>query len=178
MVRHPFVVSVTGLRKSPGARQPEHRRGSIDGLAVSSSAVPAGAEVDLDVILESVDGGIVVAGTVATRWLGECRRCLRQVEGDLGVEVRELYEVRGPDWRPSEADEETYPLTGEQIDLAVLAHDAVLLNLPLAPLCRPDCAGLCPSCGADRNEDACDCTDGIVDARWSGLDVLRPSEFS
>ena len=61
-------------------------------------------------------------------------------------------------------------------DLAPLVHDAILLDLPLAPLCRADCRGLCPYCGIDRNEDSCDCS-APVDARWATLDELRFTDF-
>ncbi len=55
-------------------------------------------------------------------------------------------------------DDEAYPLEHDFVDLAPLARDAILLDLPLAPLCREDCKGLCPYCGIDRNEETCACT--------------------
>ena len=71
------------------------------------------------------------------------------IHGVLDVRVAEQFR-RGaqPD------DEDAYPLDDEQVDLFDLVRDAVVLELPLAPLCREDCAGLCATCGADRNEDA------------------------
>ena len=72
-----------------------------------------------------------------------------------------------------EAEEETYPLLGDQLDLQPLARDAVLLNLPQVPLCREDCAGLCPVCGADRNDEPCGCEVEAGDPRWATLDALR-----
>jgi uncharacterized protein len=69
-------------------------------------------------------------------------------------------------------DEETYLIEDDFIDLAPLAHDAIFLDLPLAPLCREDCKGLCPFCGIDRNEASCDCQ-APIDSRWATLDGLR-----
>ena len=69
-------------------------------------------------------------------------------------------------------DEEVYVIEDDFIDLAPLAHDAIFLDLPLAPLCREDCKGLCPFCGIDRNEERCDCV-APPDPRWASLDVLR-----
>jgi uncharacterized protein len=171
----PFIVNVAGIRRSPGARRPEQRRGRIQDLGVTGSNVPPEAEVGIDVVLEVVNGGIVVIGTVTAPWVGECRRCLGEMRGDLVIEVREIYEPRtaGEESASIEAEEETYPLLGDQLDLMPLARDAVLLNLPLAPLCRDDCAGLCPTCGADRNEGPCDCPPGDRDPRWATLDGLR-----
>jgi uncharacterized protein len=126
--------------------------------------------VVVDVVLEVVYGGIVVTGTVAAAWEGECRRCLQTARGGLRGEVREVYR---PHAAGEPADEETYPLGADHLDLRPLARDAVLLELPLAPLCRPGCAGLCPICGADLNTDRCACPPALSDPRWAALDALR-----
>ena len=69
-------------------------------------------------------------------------------------------------------DEEAYLIENDAVDLAPLARDAILLDLPLAPLCREECRGLCPECGIDRNEESCDCS-APIDPRWATLDGLR-----
>ena len=171
MSARPFLVNVAAIRRSPGTRRPERRAGPIPGLQVTGSQVVPGADVAIDAVLEVVSGGIVVVGTVTAPWLGECRRCLRPVRDDLAVEVREIYE-------PRKGIKETYPLVGDQLDLMPLARDAVLLHLPTVPLCRDDCAGLCPQCGADRNEGACGCLQPSPDPRWSVLDVLHGRDTS
>lgn len=160
----PFLVGVANLART-GPRR-EHRTGVVEGLAVSGSFVPPGAPVDVDVLLEPVHRGVMVSGTVESRWRGECRRCLGPAEGPIGAEVRELYE-EGSD------GQETYALSGDQLDLEPLARDAVLLELPQAPLCREGCPGLCPTCGADLNEGPCGCPREDRDPRWAGLDQLR-----
>jgi len=162
---HPFVVHVGKLRRQVGARWHEERRGCLEGLDCSGSAVPADAPLLADVVLESVLGGVSVSGTVVAPWVGECRRCLAPASGELRVAVRELYTEGGD-------GDDTYPLVDDQVDLEPLVHDAVLLELPPAPLCRPDCRGLCPVCGADRNEEPCAC-EAPRDPRWGALDVLR-----
>ena len=63
-------------------------------------------------------------------------------------------------------------LCDDTLDLAPLVRDALVLELPMAPLCRDDCAGLCPQCGANRNEGQCGCV-APRDPRWANLDVLR-----
>lgn len=161
----PFVVHVAKLRRALGTRWHEVRSGTIDDLAVSGSAVPAGAVLQADVVLESISGGVAVTGTVTAPWEGECRRCLATASGILRIPVRELYTGDGD-------GEETYPLVDEEIDLEALVHDAVLLELPLAPLCHLTCLGLCPACGRNRNDEACGC-EARRDERWAALDVLR-----
>ena len=168
MTAPPLVVSIAALRRGHEHRRREQRSGPIPGLRVTGSAVPPGGEVDVDVMLELVDGGVVVSGSVEADWSGECRRCLTPVRGHLVAPVRELYQPRADG-----DDEETYPLNGDQLDLAPLARDAVMLELPQAPLCREDCAGLCPTCGADLNAGPCGCSPSGGDPRWSALDALR-----
>ena len=166
---NPFAVNVVTLRRQLGARREEHRSGPLPDLAVSGSAVPAGAVVEVDAVLEAVHGGVVVSADVAAPWAGECRRCLRPIAGQVSSRVRELYEAHSD-------GEETYPLRGDQVDLAALARDAVLLELPQAPLCTEDCLGLCPECGANRNEGDCGHVISTIDPRWAALDALRTEE--
>ncbi len=166
MARHPFIVHVATLRRDPAARRREHRRGPVPDLAVTASRVPVGAEVVVDVALEWVHGGILATGTVSAPWSGECRRCLSPAGGELRASVRELFEEGGD-------PEVTYPLHGDHLDLEPLARDAVMLELPLAPLCREDCQGLCPVCGANRNQGPCLEHLDTTDPRWSALEILR-----
>ncbi len=69
-------------------------------------------------------------------------------------------------------DDEAYPIIEDRLNLEPMVHDAVVLELPTAPLCREDCRGLCPRCGADRNQEGCDCA-APRDPRWASLDALR-----
>jgi uncharacterized protein len=161
----PFVVHAARLRRQVGTRWHEVRRGVVEDLACSGSAVPGRAEVEADVVLESVVGGVAVSGTVRAPWSGTCRRCLEPAGGTLAVVVREHFTEDGD-------GEETYPLHGGEMDLEPMVRDAVLLELPQVPLCRTDCLGLCPHCGANRNVEPCSC-DERRDPRWGALDALR-----
>ncbi len=166
--KRPFEVQVAALRKTAGVTREETRQGVIDDLAAVSVSVPEGEPVAVNLSLSSYPGGIMAVGTVRAPWWGECRRCGGSVSGQVVASVRERY-------APAEAagqDEEAYPLVGDVLDLEPLARDAVLLELPLAPLCRPDCRGLCPQCGANWNENQCACVPA-GDPRWSALDALR-----
>jgi uncharacterized protein len=170
-VRRPFLVQVAALRKQVGSVRHETREGPIEGLAAVGVSVPEGAPVVCDLRLASYPGGIMVTGAVRAPWKGECRRCGGPVSGTVEAEVRERYASQ-PD---QVDDEDAYLLTGDELDLEPLARDAVMLDLPLAPLCSPDCLGLCPRCGQNWNISACDCPPEM-DPRWSGLDALRGPE--
>jgi uncharacterized protein len=167
-----WLLPITSLRRSTGSRRHELRSGRVGELRVAASAVPADAEVTADALLDSVDGGIEVTATVTAPWRGECRRCLKPVSGRLRCEVREMYRPRAAHEVPEE-DEETYALHPDHLDLEPLVRDALLLELPLAPLCLEHCLGLCPTCGADRNEGRCGCAEPAGDPRWAALNVLR-----
>jgi len=165
---HPFVVHVAQLRRGVGTRWHERRQGPIEHLDCSGSFVPEEQMPVADVVLEAVLGGVSVTGTVTASWSGACRRCLAPASGTLRLAVRELYTDEGD-------GDETYPLVGDEVDLEPLVRDAVLLELPQAPLCRSECRGLCPNCGANRNEESCGC-EAPTDPRWAALDVLRMPE--
>jgi len=161
-----LLVNVSELLRHPASRQALRVELPSDGLTVLDSVVPAGAPIDVDVELESLSDGIVVTGRVSAPWAGMCRRCLGPAGGLLDVLVRELYQAK-PD------SDDAFPLDGDQLDLEPLVREALLLELPLAPLCRPDCAGLCPECGADRNDVDCGHQLEVRDHRWDVLDDLR-----
>lgn len=165
MTTRPFVVHVAKLRRERGTRWHEVRTGTIEDLACSGSEVPPGAQLQADVTLEAIAGGVTVIGVVTAPWTGACRRCLEQASGTVSIPVRELYTEGGD-------GEDTYPLVNDEVDLEELVHDAVLLELPQAPLCRPGCLGLCPVCGGNRNVTSCTCAPPR-DERWAVLDALR-----
>ena len=167
MVTDPqLIVNVVDLRRKLASRQRVHvlTPAGAD-LVVGDASVPEGGEITVDVQLESLSDGIIVTGTVSSPWLAVCRRCLGPATGSLTVEVRELYQVR-----PSVDD--AFAFEGDLLDLAPLVREALMLDLPVAPVCRPDCLGLCPVCGLDRNETACSCENEPTDPRWSALEGL------
>jgi uncharacterized protein len=167
-ITRPFIVQVAALRKVAGTTRDVQRRGIIDDLGAVSVSVPEGSVIEADLVLSSYPGGITATGTVTAPWVGECRRCGGSVSGMVTADVRERYAPAGR----REEDEDAYPLEGDELDLEPLIRDAVLLELPLAPLCRPDCLGLCPECGTNWNEKDCACAP-TFDPRWAALDSLR-----
>ena len=160
-----FAVNVAELVRRPGTQKEVHLVGPATSMQVVDSRVADGASITADLVLESLTDGIVVTGTVTAPWEGSCRRCLTGVGGELAVDVRELYQQKP-------TAEEAFPFHGDRIDLEPMVREAILLELPLAPVCRPDCAGLCPVCGTDRNATDCDHRPDVTDPRWAVLDDL------
>lgn len=118
------------------------------------------------------DRDVHVRGEVEAVLVLECRRCLRDVRRELGVELDLLYDAKVD----KEGDEEqVYQLEAEAgtLDLAPAVREQLLLHVPPFPVCREDCRGLCPKCGIDRNEESCDCTLVEPDPRWDALRELK-----
>lgn len=159
-------VSVADLLRQPGSRRHVDLEADLGELAVMTSRTPEGATTVLELDLDALPDGVTVTGTVSVPWVGACRRCLREVTGRIDASVREVFERH-----PTEG--ETWPLAGDQIDMEPLARESVLLDLPVVPLCRDDCKGLCPECGVDRNDVDCGHTAEGGDPRWAALDALR-----
>ncbi len=164
----PFVVPVAALRRRIGSTRRAVVEGPVSDLGALGVAVPDGSPVTADLELTSDPGGVTASGTVTARWVGECRRCGGVVTGQVTAVVRERFV-------PAEhvdGDEDAYQLEDDVLDLEPMVRDAVLLELPLAPLCAETCLGLCPQCGTNWNESPCRCRPA-ADPRWAALDQLR-----
>ena len=159
----PLRVNALELLRQPGTVRVIEATVGGDPLDVRHDALAG--EIDVEVELEATNDGITVTGEVAAPWTGVCRRCLRDVSGRAVAVVDERYQ-REP------TDDEAYPIEHNQLDLAPMVRQLVLLELDDERLCRPDCAGLCPVCGLDRNEGTCECDTTVRDERWAALDDL------
>jgi uncharacterized protein len=139
------------------------------GWGVEMIGVPEGAPVQLHLRLESVMEGVLVSGTVDVPITGQCARCLEPVQDTLQLDVQELYAYEGSTTEATSGEDEVRRIEGEQIDLAPLVRDTVVLTLPLSPTCTPDCAGLCADCGERLDDLPADHSHEVVDPRWAGL---------
>jgi uncharacterized protein len=155
-------LDVADLLTHPGARREERLAVPVPRMTNSAASVPDDEPVTLDLVLERVPDGIVVRGTIATRWRAECSVCLGDVSRPLSRGVSELFE---PD--PLEGD--TYPVEGHEIDLEQLVRDTVVLELPLAPTCAADGTGPC----AQAPEREAESPAKPIDPRWAALSELE-----
>jgi uncharacterized protein len=159
-------VDVRDLLADPGASRTVTVEESFEGMGTELARVPDEEPVRMEILLESVVEGILVSGPLSGRVAYRCARCLRAFDRDFRLEVNELFA------HDATEDDDEYPITEGHIDLEPLVRDAVVLELPFSPLCRPDCLGLCARCGGDRNLGECTCGPEI-DARWAALDEIR-----
>jgi uncharacterized protein len=152
-----------------------------DDLRLELIGVPAGADIPLEVRFEAVSEGVLVTGTAIAPLAGECARCLAPLTSSVTVGFQELYLYT--DSRHDKHDKhdeqeeqdagELYHLDGDLLVLEPAFRDAVVLALPMSPLCREDCPGLCAECGARLADTGPDHRhDAAVDPRWAALQQL------
>ena len=176
--RLPLVLDTSSLPRQPGAMRTVHRVVSAPAdLGVAMIGVAEGSDLQLDLRLESVSEGVLVSGTVSATATGECSRCLRPISVQLEVVSQELFAYPDSTTDATTEDDEVGRLQGDLIDLEQTVRDAVVLALPTSPLCREDCPGLCPRCGAHWDDLPADHRhDERVDPRWEVLKQLKLTE--
>ena len=165
----PMSVDITRLGRRPGAMVtlrdtvPSPSRIGLDMIAIEP-----GAPLELDLRVESVSEGVLVTGTVAGPTVGECARCLTEVSGRVQVGLTELFAYPDSTTEATTEEDEVGHIVDDTIDLEQSIIDAVGLELPFAPVCRPDCPGLCPECGISLAAEP-DHHHDRIDARWAKL---------
>ncbi|MDX6204286.1 MAG: hypothetical protein QOE76_561 [Frankiales bacterium] len=153
-----------------------------DHLAIEVIGVPRGAALELDLRLESVMEGVLVSGVVVAPLVGECGRCLEPVEDEIEVEIAELFAYEDSTTSETVDDEDEVSfMVGDLLDLEPVLRDAIVVELPLTPLCSPDCAGLCVDCGERLEVGQPPHDHPVLDPRWAALeafagDAERPRE--
>lgn len=155
LLRQPGAVRDVDVTLDPGTIDVEHDR--------------LRGDVEASIRLVALNDGIEATGSVSARWSTVCRRCLAEIGGVAVAEVEEIYRP-ARDGQPEDPD--VVPIEGGQLDLTPVVRETILLELDTERLCRAECAGLCPVCGADRNEVACGCDTTVRDERWAALDDL------
>ncbi|MCU1504995.1 MAG: hypothetical protein JWM12_4349 [Ilumatobacteraceae bacterium] len=163
----PLLINAAELLRRPGSERLVELQTTVGELGIEDDPrLEADAEVDVRLRLESLTDGIVIDGVVRAPWVGTCRRCLEPAAGIAESDVQELYQL-------VLTDPEAFEIVGDQLDLRQMVREIVLLDAPATPLCRDDCAGLCPVCGVDRNTVVCTCEPDRADPRWDALSELR-----
>jgi uncharacterized protein len=163
-------------------------------LRLELIGVPVGADVVLEVRFEAVSEGVLATGTVVAPLAGECARCLTPMTSSVTASFQELYLYADGrhdkhdrhdrhdrhdkyDDSDEQGDEELYHLNGDLLDLEPAFRDAVVLALPMSPLCREDCPGLCAECGLPLADAGPGHQHGsATDPRWAALGQLSDTE--
>jgi uncharacterized protein len=187
-------------RQAGSARTQQLTVPAPDDLRLELARVPVGADTQLDVRFEAVTEGVLVTGSATAPLAGECARCLRPLTTSVTADFTELYlyadgrrthdkhgthdrhekhdkhdRRNSREWfdEDTEQDDEERYLDGDLLDLEPVLRDAVVLALPMSPLCLQDCPGLCVECGvplADAGPGHGH--DEAPDPRWAALEQL------
>jgi uncharacterized protein len=133
----------------------------------AAAAAALAVRIAGDLVVDNLESRVLVSGEVTASGDAECDRCLESfpVTFPVPVEILILRDTGMED----EADACTIHQKTGEVDLSGALRESVLLAWPQKLICREDCAGLCPHCGANRNDERCDCTVEETDPRWEGL---------
>jgi uncharacterized protein len=126
--------------------------------------------------------GVALSAHVETRVTLTCVRCLAPFEQSVSRDFRLTLVMQDPDPGEDSAeppelpdDLDLYPVRSQRVDMSDVVREQVDLSLPMNPVCRSDCRGLCPQCGANLNQKTCDCPSRPADPRWEGLAAWQQS---
>jgi uncharacterized protein len=170
----PLVLSTRELPRGAGEMREVTRTAPAPAdLGLPLIGVPEGAELELELRMESASEGVFVSGTVTAPLRGECGRCLQEISDTITVHLGELFAYPGSTTDETADIDEVRRLQDELADLEPVIRDAIVLELPSSPLCRPDCAGLCAQCGQPLADLPADHSHEMPDPRWSALAGLK-----
>jgi uncharacterized protein len=168
------LIDLAGLRMTPGEGRRLDLPVRLDAVRLSEqgyAAEPDVPEVRLD-ISRMLGGGYALQLRFATDIAGPCMRCLTPTTSHVDVDVRELEQKKRS---PEEQFDSEY-VSGDELDLHRWTNDSFVFSLPTRVLCRDDCRGLCPECGADLNEHPEHHHDKGPDPRMAALSGIRFDE--
>ena len=135
----------------------------------TNAGVELAQPLEVDLAASDVGDGVLVRGTLRGAVRLDCRRCLQPVEHEIDEHV-DLFFAPPMEGEEEGDDGEVYPLPrGDELDLTDAVREQVVLAAPEFALCREECRGLCPTCGADLNQGACDCAPERPASPWDAL---------
>ena len=170
-----FKLNTHDLPRRAGEMKEYHLALDVESpIGIDVIAVPAGI-LNLDLRLESVAEGILATGEFDVVAKGECIRCLDPIELELNRNFQELYAYEAS---PDEEEDDQLLMDGDILDLEAPIRDAIVLALPINPLCDEECEGLCPECGLKWRELPAEHAHEQIDERWSGLKGLLEKGLS
>lgn len=161
-------LRVRELLRAPGTRKVEQGAFEMEPAGTTTARIRDGANVTYELALEARGGRVRVTGEAAAPWVGPCRRCLDDTTGEARTRIDEFFEVAA-------VPGETWPITDGVIDLAPVLREAIVLELPLVPLCREDCPGPDPERYPTSTVGEAD-EEPRPDPRWAALEGLQIDE--
>jgi len=129
---------------------------------------PTAVEVTGSLRVDNLESRFLLTGSLTGQGDVACGRCLGRFTLDFEIPV-EIMVMRSVELGSEMGDTLVIQQRSGEVDLSEALREAAILALPQVRVCRPDCRGFCPQCGADLNNELCNCTDEEADPRWDGL---------
>jgi len=129
------------------------------------------SDIDVDLVLTKSLREVTVEGSIGFSIDAPCSRCLEPVRLELRPDIRLLLSPADKVKDVDDIDHETY--RGDEVDLDDYLRGQIAISLPVKVVCREDCKGLCPNCGANLNRETCDCEKDWEDPRFAALKKLK-----
>lgn len=181
----PWAVSVAQVASRPGqSKEIDTTFPAPSGIGDEIIGVEEGADVQVTGSFDSIVDGLIFTGRINAPVHAECTRCLKPIRRDWGITVTAFFPYEAPAAKDGGEDvdiiagedesEDIYPLldNGAFADLEALLRDTLVEELPMQPLCKDDCLGLCSQCGIDLNENP-DHHHDVADIRFAALEGLK-----
>jgi len=165
-----LIFDVQTILKAEGKRVPL-QLSLLPPEAFSSQEIQFSDDASFSGELENIGGVLELSGQVSGTFTVPCARCMKITKQQYSISVNETYAHENAEVTDRD---EVIPFSGTEIELDDAIWPTIFSELSSKYLCKPDCKGLCPKCGADLNEVACSCTDDEIDPRLAGLaDLLK-----
>jgi len=173
--RRTLRIDLANIAGTPGASG----RYAVSETYPPDAGLPLVGPVAGELRVENIGSLLLLRGRLRARLRLACVRCLAECERSIDIEVEEQFstEATAPDVDTMDRDEpEASAISDYVLDVTELVRQHVAACVPMAFVCRPECAGLCPRCGANLNEGPCACPADDTDARWGKLKELLPEQ--
>lgn len=174
-----MLVNVGPIRRQSGGSLPVQIRVDHPDELVEQVPFVPGVPLVVEGTVTNTGKGYLVDCVIRAELELECARCLRRYTWPLEINLCERYlaEDEGNAHAPvdeesvddDDAPLETHTFRGDHLDLTEAVRDHVVVSIPMKPVCRDDCKGICSQCGKDLSEGECECSDEPVDIRLAPL---------
>lgn len=181
--KSPFLFNCHDLPRSAGEmREYALTIETPENFGLPLFTIAPSTPIDIDLTISAVSEGVLASADVRATAHGECTRCLDPISLEIEQSFTELFYYQAPrntrQNQPEElGEDDNLTMEGDEIDLELPVRDALILNLPINPLCKEECLGLCPDCGVkweELPEDHEGNAHTKVDIRWAGLEGFTP----
>ncbi|MCR5610631.1 MAG: DUF177 domain-containing protein [Clostridiales bacterium] len=163
-------LNVADILKIAGKTGSARLTESVAGIDLSGKSIVLSEPVTVDASYIFDGEGISLTGTLSSAVRMNCTRCNDEFTEDFAVDFSERF-LRIPEEQAEE--QECYSFTGDTLSLDKMIQDILILNAPMYGVCKPDCKGLCPSCGANLNYQKCSCCEADDNSPFAALKGLK-----